>query len=98
MWITRLQLSNIKSYGENSAPIYFSEGVNLIQGHNGAGKSTILESIGLALFDSDSSYNSQQFVREGAKAGTIVLGFISAVDEREYEVIRGVGAQQVCDI
>jgi exonuclease SbcC len=91
MWITRLQLSNIKSYGENSAPIYFSEGVNLIQGHNGAGKSTILESIGLALFDSDSSYNSQQFVREGAKAGTIVLGFISAVDEREYEVIRGVG-------
>ena len=32
MWITRVQLSDIKSYGKDSPPIEFRPGVNLIQG------------------------------------------------------------------
>lgn len=89
MWITKVQLSNIKSYGKNSPPIFFRRGVNLIQGRNGAGKSTILEAIGLALFDSR-AYTHEQFVREGAQRGEVVVGFVSAWDEREYEVVRGI--------
>ncbi len=91
MWITKLHLSNIKSYGGDSPPITFRPGVNLIQGRNGAGKSTILEAIGLALFGSR-TYTHEQFVREGARSGEIVVGFMSGVDEREYEVVRGVGS------
>ncbi|MBN2470316.1 MAG: AAA family ATPase, partial [Anaerolineae bacterium] len=90
MWITKLQLSNIKSYGPDSPPILFQPGVNLIQGSNGAGKSTILEAIGLALFDSR-PYNLGHFVREGERTGKITVGFVSALDEREYEVVRHVG-------
>ncbi len=90
MWITKLQLSNIKSYGPDSPVIVFQPGVNLIQGSNGAGKSTILEAIGLALFDSK-PYNLGQFVREGEKSGKITVGFMSALDEREYEAVRQVG-------
>lgn len=91
MWITKLQLNNIKSYGPDSPPIIFRSGVNLIQGKNGAGKSTILEAIGLALFDSK-PYNLGQFVREGARSGSVTVGFVSAQDEREYEIVRSVGS------
>lgn len=91
MWITKVQLSDIKSYAKNSPAIEFRPGVNLIQGHNGAGKSTLLEAIGVALFDSR-PYTNPQFVREGARSGTITVGFMSALDDREYEVVRAVGA------
>ncbi|MBN1966029.1 MAG: SMC family ATPase, partial [Anaerolineae bacterium] len=93
MWITKLQLSDIKSYGPDSLPIHFARGVNLIQGRNGAGKSTILEAIGLALFNSN-PYSLSQLVREGAKRGTVTVGFVSAVEDREYEIVRGVGGGQ----
>ena len=94
MWITKVQLSDIKSYGKDSPPIEFRPGVNLIQGHNGAGKSTLLEAIGLALFDSR-AYTNAQFVREGATSGRITVGFVSALDEREYEIVRGVGSSSI---
>lgn len=90
MWITNVQLTNIKSYGPDGQKISFKEGVNLIQGENGAGKSTILEAIGLALFDRK-PYNLGSFVREGARTGRIEVGFISSFDEREYVVVRAVG-------
>ncbi len=90
MWITRLQLTNIKSYGPESTEIRFHQGVNLIQGQNGAGKSTILEAIGLALFGS-TPYTREQLIREGAKRGEIMVGFVSAADQREYEVVRKMG-------
>ncbi len=94
MWITRLELRNIKSYDENGQVIEFKPGVNLIRGENGAGKSTMLEAIGFALFDS-ALYHQERFVREGAGKGQIVVGFVSARDEREYQVVRGVRGGQI---
>ena len=37
-------------------------------------------------------YAQRQFLREGAKRGEIVVSFIDALDEREYQVIRPVGS------
>ena len=90
MRIVSLELENTKSY--HKSRVGFTEGVNAIVGHNGAGKSTILEAIGFALFDSLNGYKHSDFVREGAKSATVTVTFISNLDERHYQVIRRCGS------
>ncbi|MEZ4729464.1 MAG: SMC family ATPase [Caldilineaceae bacterium] len=90
MRIVSLELENTKSY--HNGRISFTDGVNAIVGHNGAGKSTILEAIGFVLFDSLNGYKQSDFVREGAKSATIAVTFISNLDERQYQVHRRCGA------
>jgi len=87
--ITRVELDNIKSYRRASVP--FQQGTTAVRGHNGAGKSTLVEAIGYALFDA-LNYDQAQFVREGEKHGTVTVTFISALDEREYQVVRRCGS------
>ena len=89
MHITKVELKDVKSYTK-SGSIWFPEGVNAITGPTGAGKSTILEAIGFALFDT-LPYAQKRFVREGAKRGEVVVSFVDALDEREYQVVRPVG-------
>jgi len=93
MQITQVELKNVKSY-INSGPIRFAPGVNAISGPTGAGKSTILEAIGFALFNAPPCAQ-KRFVCEGAKRGEIVVSFIDALDEREYQVIRPVGGGEL---
>ncbi len=84
MKILALRMMNVKSYEDIT--IRFQAGVNFISGINGAGKTTIIESIGFVLFDY-LAYPVKQFVREGKKSGEIQLLF-EACDERMYRVIR----------
>ncbi|HZU13820.1 MAG TPA: AAA family ATPase [Chloroflexota bacterium] len=88
MQILSLELDNIKSYRHTR--LDFSPGINAVCGHNGSGKTTILEAIGFALFD-HLPYNQQDFLREGEKTGTIRVQ-LEALDGRIYEVVRKVGA------
>jgi exonuclease SbcC len=88
MHIAYVELSNVKSY-KSSGRINFAKGINAIGGQNGTGKSTILEAIGFALFDAR-THTSKNFIREGCKKGEIIVGFVDAVDERLYEVVRGI--------
>lgn len=85
MRLVSLTLENIKSYLNET--INFYEGVNFISGLNGAGKSTIIEAIGFALFDASPFTSLRQFIREGEKSGTITVVF-EAADERLYRVVR----------
>ena len=80
-----LTLDNIKSYIKET--IYFYEGVNFISGGNGAGKTTIIEAIGFALFDANPFSSLRHFIREGERSGTITVVF-EAGDERLYRVVR----------
>ncbi|RIK44162.1 MAG: hypothetical protein DCC55_03430 [Chloroflexi bacterium] len=89
MQILSLHLNNTKSY--RSAQLAFGDGVNAIVGHNGAGKSTILEAIGFVLFDA-LEYRHDDFVREGADSAEILVEFRSALDGRSYQVVRRVGS------
>jgi exonuclease SbcC len=89
MHIRSLKLENVKSYADGT--IGFAQGTNAIVGHNGAGKSTILEAIGFALFD-HLPYSQSDFVREGAKTAIVTVTFVSTLDEREYQAIRRCGS------
>jgi len=87
MLITHLELENFKSYSNER--IDFLPGTNAIIGANGAGKSTILEAIGFALFDHlEQGMKLASLLREGEQAGRVVVGLVSSHDEREYEVER----------
>ncbi|MEM7537847.1 MAG: SMC family ATPase [Chloroflexota bacterium] len=88
MKIISLELENAKSYVHTS--IEFAKGMNAIVGHNGAGKSTILEAIGFTLFDS-LGYRQNDFVREEAKTAKITVTVTSNFDQRAYQVIRRCG-------
>lgn len=84
MLIRSLTLENVKSY--RNATINFSEGINFIHGVNGAGKSTIIESIGFVLFDSR-ELRYGELVRYGERQARISLEF-EADDGRVYRVER----------
>lgn len=91
MRIFALELEDTKSY--HKGKIEFTDGVNAIVGHNGAGKSTILEAIGFTLFDFlTTGYKQSDFVREGAKTATITVTIVSGLDERSYQIIRRCGS------
>ncbi len=90
MRIVSLALENTKSYAKGK--IEFTDGVNAIVGHNGAGKSTILEAIGFALFDCLAGYKQSDFVREGTKTAEITVTIVSGLDDRSYQAVRRCGS------
>ncbi len=87
MKILEVQLNNVKSYTNQT--VRFEHGTNCICGENGAGKTTIVEAVGWALFDS-LPYSQKQFKREGSVASAVSVIF-EARDGREYEVVRKIG-------
>src|SRR5919205_430410 len=93
MHVTRVELENIKSYGEGAQRGLFSfeRGTTAIVGPNGAGKSTILEAVAWALFDV-LDYSKDDFLRRGAKKGSVRVTFQSDLDERLYTVYRDTGS------
>jgi len=88
MQIIRIDLENVKSYERATVP--FAPGTNAIVGHNGAGKSTILEAIGFALFDTLLT-TQDQLVREGAKTASVTVHIV-APDGRPFQVMRKCGS------
>ena len=89
MLIHSLTLENVKSYTRTK--VEFSPGTNAIVGHNGSGKTTILEAIGYALFD-HLPYSQADFVREGQRSASVTVEFLSDYDERAYQVMRSCGS------
>jgi exonuclease SbcC len=92
MHVTRVELENIKSYGEGErrGDFAFERGTTAIVGPNGAGKTTILEAVAWALFDV-LDYSKEDFLRRGAKRGSVRVTFQSDLDERLYTVYRDTG-------
>jgi exonuclease SbcC len=91
MRIESVQLSDIKSYDDSGTEIEFTEGVNAVVGQNGAGKSTVQEAIGFALFDHLSVSSQDSFVRNGESSGWVRVTFVSNKDGRRYTVERYAG-------
>src|SRR5438105_8793677 len=89
MHITKIELENIKSHINST--LECTRGTTAITGENGAGKTTIIEAVAWVLFDL-LDYKKEDFVRRGAKKGSVRVTFESGLDEREYVVFRDSGA------
>lgn len=84
MKINRVHLDNYRVH--EKLDIEFSRGINLLLGPNGKGKSSILEAIGYALFESDMRRkNQKEAIRIGANKAKIQLEF-TGIDEIDYVV------------
>jgi exonuclease SbcC len=79
-----MRLHNIKSFGEgpcgDGVTVAFQPGVNRIAGRNGNGKTTLIESLGFALFGAcplflETFDPTTYFLRSGCRAGEIEVTF-----------------------
>jgi exonuclease SbcC len=85
MFLKSLKLRNIRSYIEES--LEFPEGIVLLAGDIGAGKSTILLAIEFALFGIlRGELSGAALLRNGAKEGNVELTF--ELDSKEYTIGR----------
>lgn len=86
MRILSVDLKNFKSHQE--AHFEFEPGTNAICGENGAGKTSILEAIAWVLFDHNPYNSYEDLIRSGSKQAEVAVMFISAYDDRTYEIRR----------
>lgn len=90
MLIRKLSLENFRCH--RKATYEFKEGINLILGKNGAGKSSIVEAIGLALIKGQKTRDGlTEAVTKGEKRYKIELEFEGA-DGLLYRAVRKSGA------
>lgn len=88
MRIKKVSLENVKSYN-SLTELPLGAGVSVMLGENGAGKSTVAEAVGYALFDYLNPYSQGDFVRDGAEHGRVKVEV--SVDGEEFTVERHVG-------
>jgi exonuclease SbcC len=98
MIIQSIRLQNIKSYGDGpdgeGVTISFEPGTNRIAGKNGHGKTTVIESLGYALFLTEPIFEESfhldtYFLRAGKKAAEIDVTFSHR--GASFRIERGVG-------
>lgn len=98
MIVQSMRLKNIKSYGEGldgeGVTISFEPGANRIAGKNGHGKTTLIESLGYALFLTEPIFEESfqletYFLRAGKKLGEIDVTFGHRGEF--YRIERGLG-------
>ncbi len=85
MKIKSIELYNIRSHKRSK--IEFNDGITILSGRTGSGKSSFLLSIEYALFGADSSLTNNMILRRGASEGHVKLVFTQS--GKEYEVMRG---------
>ena len=100
MIVRSIRLRNIKSYGEGAdgkgITVFLEPGINRIAGRNGHGKSTLIESLGYALFFADPVFEENfkvatYLLRTGKQAGEIDVTFTH--DGETWRLERGLGLQ-----
>lgn len=99
MRVDHIQLDNIRCYNQLSAS--FDDGLVLLYGENGAGKSSLLTSIfgGLYMSDvlsyMDDSINLDSLIRKGQEEGSIKLRF--SINGNTYDVLWSIEVRDEAD-
>ena len=83
--IKEVEIEGFRSHSHSK--VSFEKGINLIAGRNGAGKSSILDAILVALYSSSpTGTKKENLIRDGAGGYKIKLKFV--LSDKEYEIIR----------
>ncbi len=88
MKINKLKLQNYRSHSSFEAN--FTKGINLLLGKNGAGKSSVLEAIGLCLFGAKPRTTLNETIKFGEKFALIDIEFVGN-DGNTYRVEKKIG-------
>ena len=67
----------------------FGKGVTIFVGHNGSGKSSIIDAITFALFGKHTRKSNKNLVRRGAGQAMVQMRF--ALNSREFQATRALG-------
>jgi len=89
MIIKRIELRNFKSHKHSILKL--DEGISVILGENGSGKTSILEAIGYALFRLQ-PVKLEQLIRRGADDMSVIIDF--SLRGEDYKVVRYRGKQK----
>ena len=84
MIIKQLELVNFLSHAHSK--IDFEKGVTVIYGHNGAGKSSIIDAIKFALFGEKRGSAISDLIRRGSEELAVTLDF--TIGQHEYQIQR----------
>lgn len=84
MIIRKLELNNFLSHDHTA--LDFDKGVTVIYGHNGAGKSSIIDAIKFALFGEKRGSSIADLIRRGAQDMSVSLDF--SIGDNEYNITR----------
>ncbi len=92
MIINRLELKNFRNHRESVFD--FANGINLILGENGSGKTSILDAIGFALFNMKLRSDANETITMDETSGSVKVTF-TANDGNPYTVIRKIPSGSV---
>ncbi len=87
MIIDYIRLEDFLSHKDTT--VNFENGVNIIYGKNGAGKSSIVDAIRFALFGEKRGDKISELIRSRAQECSVTVGF--KLNENYYEVFRSLG-------
>lgn len=87
--ITSIELGNFISHSETK--LDFEDGVTVFVGHNGAGKSSIIDAITFGLFGEHTRKSNKSLIRRGTSQAYVKVRF--SAKNREYEVTRKIDAK-----
>jgi ATPase involved in DNA repair len=94
MRIDRIVLNNFISHQSTDTPFY--DGITMIIGHNGAGKSSIIDAIVFALFGPKGEYvrgkKAEDLIKKGKMFASVELHF--SMGENRYTVFRRVSMKK----
>ena len=82
--IRSIELGNFLSHSETR--LDFSSGVTVFVGHNGAGKSSIIDAITFALFGQHTRKSNKGLIRRGQNQGYSQINF--SINDREFQATR----------
>ena len=82
--IRRVELTDFISHSDNTVEL--GSGLTVFVGHNGSGKSSVIDAITFALFGKHTRDSKKGLVRIGASKGQASVEF--SINERNYKAIR----------
>ena len=86
--IKDIKLHNFISHSDTT--LTFNRGITIFVGHNGSGKSSIIDAITFALFGDHTRKSNKNLVRRGCQSSSVSLNF--SIGAQEYVAYRQIGS------